>query len=86
MQGPVGVVLLLLKAIGGGVFCVLGMWIAIVMTYTWKLSSANAKQGLTGVGAVAGGWAYLLQSPGVVALVTIAFGAGFYLAVRLSLR
>jgi hypothetical protein len=78
--------LLLFKAIFGGVFCVLSMWIAIVMTDTWKLYRDLAKQGMTGRVAIAGGWAYLIQLPGVVVLVSLAFGVGFYLVARWSVR
>jgi hypothetical protein len=81
-MGPfLGPIFLLFKAIGGGVLCLLGTWIVITATFGWW-----AKRGLTGLGAIAGGWAYLLQLPVVVTLLTIAFGIGFYAAIRWSLR
>jgi uncharacterized iron-regulated membrane protein len=76
-----GPVFLLFKAIGGGVLCLMGMWVGILVTYGWWV-----RRGETGLGAIAGGWAYLLQLPVVVTLLTIAFGIGFYAAIRWSLR
>jgi hypothetical protein len=37
-----------------------------------------------GLGAIAGGWNLMLQSPLVLAILTVAFGLGFYLVVRLT--
>lgn len=84
--GALGAVFLLLKAIGGGVFCLLGMWIGILVIHGWRMRNAVSKQGGTGLGATAGGWTFLLHSPLVVILLTIGFGIGFYAAIRWSLR
>jgi len=84
--GPVGGIFLLFKAIGGGVICLLGMWIGILVTHVWRMKSALTKQGATGLTATAGGWTFLLQSPVVVILLAIGFGIGFYAAIRWSLR
>ena len=85
-SGPVGVAFLLFKAIGGGVICLLGMWIGILVTHDWRMKSALTKQGAAGLGATAGGWTFLLQSPVVVILLTMGFGIGFYAVIRWSLR
>lgn len=86
MQGPIGAILLFLKAIAGGIICLFMMWIGILLADSWRIKSALAKQGTQGLGATAGGWTFLLQLPLVVLLLTIAFGIGFYAAVRWSLR
>jgi hypothetical protein len=77
---------LLFKAIGGGVFCVFVAWIGAIAALSWRIRSYNAKHGVTGLNAVAGGWTFLLQSPMVVVLLAAAFGIGFYAAVRWTLR
>jgi hypothetical protein len=85
--GPVGAVSLLLKATLGGVACLLVTWIGILVAHFWRIKNYNAKHGtVAGLGASAGGWNSLLQSPIVVILITVAFGIGFYAAVRWSLR
>ena len=46
----------------------------------------SSRIGRTGeLGAVSGGWLFLLQSP-LVVLITVAFGVGFYAVVRLISR
>jgi hypothetical protein len=79
--GPVGAVILLHKAIGGGMFCLILTWLGIVVHGYLRIKSYNAKHGATGLGATAGGWNYLLHSPIVVILLSVAFGVGFYLTV-----
>jgi hypothetical protein len=56
---------------------------AIVWFWMWRLSMQRKKLGIEGLGAVAGGWIYLLHSPFVAAGIAAAFGIGFYLTVRL---
>jgi 23S rRNA C2498 (ribose-2'-O)-methylase RlmM len=75
----------LLRAIAAGVLCVFATWIGILIADHWRIKIYNAKHGIVGLGATAGGWSYLLQSPTVAILLSIAFGIGFYWATRLRL-
>jgi hypothetical protein len=74
---------LFVKALIGGLVAVVTVWIAIVWFNAWRLSVERKKLGFDGLGAVAGGWTYLLHSPFVSIGVAVAFGLGFYLTVRL---
>jgi hypothetical protein len=70
------------KGLLGGLGAAIVMWIIVLCYSAWRLSVAKRKLGMEGLGAVAGGWAYLVHSPIVVVLITIAFGLGFYLTTR----
>jgi hypothetical protein len=70
------------KGLLGGLGAAIVMWIIVLCYSVWRLSVVNRKLGIEGLGAVAGGWTYLVHSPIVVALITIAFGLGFYLTTR----
>jgi len=48
-----------------------------------RLNSAKKLAGVSGLGATAGGWELLMQTPLVILLLTIAFGAGLFIAGRL---
>jgi hypothetical protein len=76
----------LLKSIAGGIACLLLAWVSILATKLWSVRNYNAKHGIAGLGATAGGWDALLRSPTVVIILTAAFGIGFYLVVRFSSR
>lgn len=73
--------MILMKAIGGGVIGVLLTWLVILVIDHWI-----RKGQATGLGAVAGGWTFLLQLPIVVLALSAAFGIGLYAVVRLSVR
>jgi len=81
-----GAAFLLLKGIIGGVLCLLATWICILAAHFWRIESWKAKHGVTGLGATAGGWNLLLQSPAVVVLLAVAFDIGFFAAIRLAYR
>lgn len=83
-SSPIGAAMLLFRAIVGGVVCLLGVWIGILVTHAWRLKSAATRQGAAGFGATAGGWTFLLHSPAVAILLTIGFGLGFFAVVRWS--
>lgn len=57
------------------------MWMAVNFFDNWQTSRHVRKLGYEGPVAVAGGWQYLVQVPWVVALLSVAFGLGFYLVV-----
>lgn len=78
--------ILLTKAICAGLGAVLVAWIAILVAYYWRLEAYNRKQGVTGLGAVAGGWDLLLQMPIVAIVLSAAFGICFHLTVRWIVR
>jgi hypothetical protein len=70
------------KGLLGGVAAAFIMWLAIVLTDMYLTTrSASPKE----LGAVAGGWTYLIQLPLVVLLLSGAFGAGLLLTVKLLL-
>jgi hypothetical protein len=75
---------LLFKAISGGIFCLVVAWVVVLAFHLWRLSSRIGRTGE--LGAVSGGWLFLLQSPLVVLILTVAFGVGFYAVVRLISR
>jgi hypothetical protein len=74
--------MIFLKSVLGGIGATVIMWLAVLGTSMWRLEEARKQQGGTGLGAVAGGWSYLLRSPLVVILLTAAFGVGLYLTAR----
>ncbi len=77
---------LFLQAIGGGVLAVICSWVAVLVVHQLRVDAYNKRSGMTGLGASAGGWNYLLQLPTVSLILTIAFGIGLYLTVRLAAR
>jgi hypothetical protein len=81
-----GAVFLLLRAIGGGVLCLFATWVGILVVHLWRVNNYSSRSGVTGLGASAGGWSFLLHSPLVVTLLSIAFGVGFYVVVQWSSR
>lgn len=81
-----GAVFLLIRAIGGGVLCLFATWVGILVVHLWGIKSYSSRSGVTGLGATAGGWNFLLHSPLVVILLSIAFGVGFYAVVQWSSR
>lgn len=72
------------KALLGGLGAVVLAWIVIICVWYWRLTVDLKHRGLTGPFGVSGGWAHLLHTPAVVALLAIAFGCGLYLAARVS--
>ena len=77
---------LLIKAIGGGLASVLVAWIGILTWHAFSMQAYKTRIGVTGLGAEAGGWSYLLQLPTVLFLLTAAFGIGLFLTVRFVTR
>jgi hypothetical protein len=69
-------VALFFKGILGGVLLVLFAWLLVLFAHYWRSR-------VSGLGAVAGGWTMLMNSPFVVASLAVAFGIGFFLTVRL---
>jgi hypothetical protein len=86
MNEQLGAIMILIKAIGGGVISVLIAWIVILIVNSWRLEIYRRKHGVTGLVATAGGWNYLLQLPIVAILLSIAFCIGFYATVRWVVR
>jgi hypothetical protein len=76
--------MILAKAVFGGIVAVVVMWTVVVFVFTGRVRTATERQGLSGLGAVAGGWTYLLHQPSVILLLTIAFGIGLWLTARVS--
>ena len=74
---------LFFKAIVGGILVVLFAWILILIVQYWRFQSYAASHGISGLGAQAGGWTMLMNSPFVVVCLAVAFGIGFFLTVRL---
>ena len=66
----------------GGLGAAIVMWIIVLCFSAWRLSVTKRRLGIEGLGAVAGGATYLVHSPSVVVLITVAFGLGFYLTTR----
>lgn len=83
-KGALHGVLLFPKAILGGVFATILVWIAILAYQQHQNTVMNEKMGITGLGAVAGGWSSLLNSPYVVVILSIGFGIGFYIVTWIS--
>jgi hypothetical protein len=73
---------MLVKGIVGGVIATILMWCIILSFHVWRVNAAARQQGLTGLGAMAGGWTYLLHLPLVLVLLTAAFGLGLYVMTR----
>jgi hypothetical protein len=74
------------KSVATGLLAVLLMWIVIVLTFLMRLNSTRKVAGISGLGATAGGWGLLMQTPMVILLLTIAFGSGLFVAGRLLNR
>jgi hypothetical protein len=72
------------KSLLGGVIAVVAMWAIVLVVFMQRLSVATGEHGATELGAVAGGWNYLLHRSSVVLLLTVAFGIGFYVTARIS--
>ncbi len=70
------------KALLGGLGMAIVAWIAILCFYMWRSSVDRRRLGIEGLGAVAGGWTFLLHSPIVVGVIGAAFALGFYFTVR----
>lgn len=70
------------RGIIGGISAVVLMWIAVLCFSIWRSAVAQRNSGMNGLTAVSGGWANLIHSPGIVVLLTVSFGFGFYLATR----
>ncbi len=75
--------MILIKGILGGVVAVLLAWAIIAGVYLWLLARSREPGSL---GAIAGGWNYLLQVPAIVLLLSGAFGTGLFVTVRYVLR
>jgi TRAP-type C4-dicarboxylate transport system permease large subunit len=71
-----------LKGILGGVIATSLMWVIVVLIDNWRLQATARQRGITGLGAVANGWNYLLQLPLVVVLLSVAFGVGLFVTAR----
>jgi hypothetical protein len=76
-------VALFFKAIIGGILLVLFAWLLVLIAHYWRFRSYAADHGISGLGAEAGGWTLLMNSPFVVVCLAIAFGIGLFLTVRL---
>jgi hypothetical protein len=74
--------MIVLKSVLGGIAATVIMWLAVIGTAMWRLEAARRQQGITGLGAVAGGWSYLLRLPLVIVLLTASFGVGLYITAR----
>lgn len=74
--------MIFVKSVLGGVVAVVLTWVIIIFWFMWRLEAVRRQQGETGLGAVAGGWNYLLHLPSVVILLTAAFGVGLYITAR----
>jgi hypothetical protein len=76
-------ILLFPKALLGGLGAAIIAWIAILCFYMWRASVERRRLGIEGLGAVSGGWTFLLHSPIVDGVIAVAFALGFYFTVRL---
>ncbi len=76
--------ILFVKSIIGGVVALLLAWVGVLASEIWMLKIYNARHGVQGLGAIAGGWTMLMRSPTVVLLLATAFGVGFYLVARFA--
>ena len=74
------------KGLVGGLVAATLMWIFIVGYFGWQATRNVRQLGYAGPVAVAGGWQYLAQLPWVVALLSVAFGLGFYVVVWWMVR
>jgi len=71
-----------LKAVLGGLVAVVLMWVIVLVFDMWRFHLINRQRGIGGLGAMAGGWDFLLHLPIVAALLGIAFGLGVYVTTR----
>jgi hypothetical protein len=74
--------MIFVKGLVGGVSAVVITWIIVVAVFVWRTNVARAEEGVTGLGATAGGWNYLLHQPSIVILLTAMFGLGLYSVTR----
>ena len=74
--------MIFVRGVFGGLIAVVFTWVIILWVDLWRLREANRQRGITGLGAVAGGWTFLLHMPVVIILLAAAFGLGLYLATR----
>lgn len=70
------------KAVFGGIVAVFVTRTVVGFVFTWRVRAATECQGLSGLGAAAGGWTNLLHQPSVIVLLTIAFGIGLWVIAR----
>lgn len=84
--GPGAAVVLLLKAVAGGLIAVFFTWAVILSAESWRLSIVVQKLGVTGSVAFAGGWTALMRSPIVALVLSAAFGVGFFFVARFAAR
>ena len=73
---------LFIKGLSGALAAVMLTWIGILTWHAVSVQREAAKAGVSGLGAEAGGWNYLLRLPTVLFLLTAAFGIGLFLTVR----
>ena len=78
--------MIFVKSVLGGVVTVVLAWIVVVTVFMLRAGAARKQQGISGLSATAGGWNYLLQTPFVLLLLTVAFGLGLYVTSRWSLQ
>jgi hypothetical protein len=71
--------MILAKSLLGGVIAVVAIWAIVLVVFMQRLSVVTREHGATELGAVAGGWNYLLHKSLVVLLLTVAFGVGLRL-------
>jgi len=74
--------MIFLKSILGGVIAATAMWAIVILVTNWRWQAMARQRGITGLGAHAGGWNYLLQLPLVVVLLSAAFGIGLFVTAR----
>ena len=67
----------------GGLIATTLMWTMVIFYHSWHEARSVRRLGYEGPVAIAGGWQYLVQAPWVVALLSVAFGLGFYASVPL---
>ena len=65
----------------GGLIATTLMWTMVIFYHSWHEARSVRRLGYEGPVAIAGGWRYLVQAPWVVALLSVAFGLGFYAVV-----
>ena len=58
------------------------LWTLTVLLSFWRTQYELQPRGMHSLGAVAGGWTYLLQKPTIVVLLSVSFGVGLYLGTR----
>jgi hypothetical protein len=79
LSGLASAPLLFLKSTGGGIVAVVIVaWILVFLRMVPEFSTSRA----VGLGAVAGGWEFLLRSPLACVILGLAFGAGYWIAAR----